>query len=75
MWSLVFLGMTVVDIAYAEYTKKVGDRKTKTASTWAAALVVFNGLVVASFVGDKWLLIPVAAGAWVGTYISLKWIK
>lgn len=68
---VVFFGMVIVDFAYAEYTKAASDRKKVASSSWASLLVVFNGIVVSSFVGDLTLLIPTAAGAWVGTYLSM----
>jgi hypothetical protein len=75
MYLLVFFGMMLVDFAYAEYTKAAADRKYFWSSNWAAILVVFNQLVIASCVNDIWLIIPVFAGAWLGTYISIKWMK
>ncbi len=73
MWATIFVGMTLVDFFYAEYTKSAADRQAVYASTMALLLIALQGLVTSSYVKNRWLLIPTCSGAWFGTFISLQW--
>lgn len=72
IYIAVFFGMTLLDFVYAEYTKAAADRHVHTSSTYATCLIVITGLVTSEYVNDRSLLIPAAAGAYVGTYISMR---
>jgi hypothetical protein len=71
-WLLMFLAMVIVDFIYAHYTKAASAHRAYAAANWAASMPFVNGLVVLLYVGDPWLLIPCAAGAWVGTFFSMR---
>lgn len=71
----VFVGVIVLDYVYAEYTKAAADRNAIVSSNMAMALIVITGFVTSCYVVNQWLLIPAAAGAWVGTYLSIKYGK
>lgn len=74
-WSAVFLGMVVVDYFYAEYTKAAASRQIQKASIMATALIFVTGFVTSSYVSNQWLIIPASFGAYVGTYLSLRFGK
>lgn len=72
IWLQVFVGLVVIDVLYAIYTKQVQKDNAFLSSLSAAVLYVISGLVVVGFVKDIWLLIPAGLGAFVGTYIGVK---
>lgn len=74
-YFLVFIAMAGVDFLYAEYTKAAADRRTYWASGMAALMIAFNAYVVTMYVGNWLMLIPTAAGAFVGTFISIRFLK
>jgi hypothetical protein len=71
-WIGVFLAMAALDYVWAKYTHAVTDRYINRASTYATLIILCNGFVVIEYVKDYWLLIPTAAGAYVGTWIAIK---
>lgn len=75
LWMAVFVGVIVLDYVYAEYTKAAADRNAIVSSNMAMFLIVITGFVTSCYVINQWLLIPAAAGAWVGTYLSIKYGK
>lgn len=75
MYLLSFFGMLGVDFLYAEYTKAAADRRTAMACVTAGAMLIFNALVVSLYVANPWTMIAAAAGAVVGTYISMRYFK
>jgi presenilin-like A22 family membrane protease len=72
-WLLMFCAMVVVDFIYAHYTKAASAHRALSAANWAASMPYVNGLVVLLYVNDPWLLIPCSAGAWMGTWLSMRW--
>lgn len=73
LWFLAFIGMVVVDFAYAEYTKACADRDLVKSCNMAATIIGFQMLVNILGVSDWTLIPPIVAGAWIGTYLSLKY--
>ena len=72
LWLEVFLGLVVIDILYAIYTKQIQKDNPLRSSVSATAIYLINAAIVIGFVQDPWLLIPAALGAFVGTYIGVK---
>ena len=72
---IVFAAMAVLDFVFAEYTKATADRKSLAASKWAALIIPLNVVVVSGYVTVWWMLVPAAAGAWLGTLLSIKYGK
>jgi len=72
VWIQIFLGLVIVDVLYAIYTKQVQKDNAFYSSISASAIYIINALIVIGFVNDIWLLIPAALGAFVGTYIGVK---
>ena len=72
---LVFLAMVGVDICWARYIAKVGEKKAVAAATWSALIMVFGAFTVISYTHDERLLLAAITGAWVGTWISVAFGK
>lgn len=71
-WIEIFLGMVVIDLIYAIYTKQIQKDNAVFASFSATAIYIINALVVIGFVNNMWLIIPAGLGAFVGTYLGVK---
>lgn len=67
----VFGAMTLLDVVFAMYVRSVADHNIAAASSWAAAIQFCNVYVVLEFVKDKRLVVPCAAGAFIGTGLSM----
>lgn len=72
---LVLFIYIIIDIAYALYTKAVAQNKIIAASTWASILPVLTAFLVVQYIGNMYLVIPMMLGAFVGTYIALRWFN
>lgn len=72
---LVFVIYIIIDIAYALYTKAVAQDKIIAASMWASILPVLTAFLVVQYIGNMYLVVPMMLGAFVGTYIALKWFN
>jgi len=71
-WFLVFVAYVGLDYVFARYTRAAAEGRQVPASNWAVLITLFNAFVVISFVKDPWLILPSCAGAFVGTYLSLR---
>jgi hypothetical protein len=67
-WIAVFVGLVVLDIIWVGYTKSLQKHTPVKSGLWAAIMITVSGFVTISYVGDHSLLIPAAAGAFVGTW-------
>lgn len=68
----VFAAMAALDFVWARYSVACAHRRPLAAAAYAALIVVFNGPVVISYVDNHWLLAPAIAGAFFGTWVSLR---
>lgn len=69
-YLLVFVAYTALDIVWARYTITLAA-KAPSAMIWAAIIPVLGGYVVIEYTQNPWLLLPVAAGAVVGTGLGM----
>jgi hypothetical protein len=77
VWQAIysFFAMVALDLVWAAYTLKVQAKKPALAGVYASAIMLINALVTISYVTEPWMLVPVAAGAWVGTYLGVRYLK
>lgn len=72
----VFLSMLMLDFVWAVYTRAVAEKRPSLASTCASAIIVLSGTAAIGYVNDPWMLIPAAAGAFVGTFLAMnEWLR
>ncbi len=71
-YLLVFFVMTLTDIVWARYTAAVAKGSAVAAGIWAMGIILFGSYVTLAYVDDATTLIPAAAGAFTGTYLSMK---
>lgn len=73
-WLVIFSALTVTDVCWGYYINKVKEGKALPSAVWSVLLYLTGSIAVVGWVKDPWLLIPAAAGAFVGTYISV-WLN
>lgn len=73
-WQAVatFGAMAVLDYVWADYQRAVNLKFPGRAAQLSAAIIVLNALVVLSYADNPWMIAPAAAGAFVGTYLSVR---
>ncbi|HEY5054584.1 MAG TPA: hypothetical protein VII58_00395 [Acidobacteriaceae bacterium] len=74
-WVFVFAAMAAADVFWACWSAAVTARRPALAATHGAAIVVCGAFPIVEYVSNHWLLVPAVAGAWFGTYVSVKWTQ
>jgi hypothetical protein len=69
---VIFLVMVAVDWVWASYTKSVTEKKPIAAGVHAVGILAFGAVSVIGYTSNHWLLIPACGGAFVGTYLAVK---
>lgn len=72
---LVFVAYIVIDILYALYVVYVGKRNALGAAISSALLYSLGAYGVVTFSKNILYVIPLAAGAFLGTYFTIKFQK
>ena len=72
---VTFIAVTVVDYFYTFYLKSVNENKALKAGFWGAVIWLIGSIAVIEYTANHWLLIPACMGAFVGTYIGIKFRK
>jgi hypothetical protein len=67
---LAFLGMVALDFVWARYTINLIKKNPAKSGGYAATIMLLNGIVTLTYVHDPWMILPAAAGAFVGTYLG-----
>lgn len=68
-----FFSLALLDFVWAYYTRAVVAKRPASASAYAAVITVLNGGAAIMYVATPILLLPAAAGAFVGTWLALRW--
>lgn len=68
----VFLTAALADVAWASWTMHAAERRAAAAATWGVLIFLFGSVAVRAYVDDPIYLLPAAAGAWVGTYFTVR---
>ena len=69
----VFVSMTILDILWALYIARVGEKKPLSSACMATFMWVFGAFVVVSYTEDPVYLVPAAIGSFIGTYFAVKY--
>lgn len=72
-WLVAFFAMAATDLAWALYVNQVKEGDALRSAGWAVALFLLGAVAVISYTIDPLMLIPSAAGAFVGTWVGVKW--
>ena len=60
---LAFSGMVALDFVWARYVISLNKKHIAVGSSYAAAIMLLNGVVTLTYVSDPWMILPAAAGA------------
>lgn len=71
LFCLLFL----MDVIWTRLTQATVARAPGVAAAWSTSLYLLSTYAVYSVIHDLWLLVPAAAGAYLGTYVAVKWSK
>jgi hypothetical protein len=74
-WLAVFAALAVTDFFWALTVRKAADNAAFSAGLWAVPLFLGQAVGVIGYVHDWWLLVPGAAGTFVGTAAGVLWNK
>jgi hypothetical protein len=67
--------MFVIDLCFGYYTIAVSERRAVAASYWSSCECLANIAIIGLAVDDPWTIPYALAGAWIGTYISVRTTK
>jgi hypothetical protein len=70
--SFVFGGTIVLDFIWTRCVSAIAHESPIVAANWGAATTVLTAVITISYVNNHWLLVPAAAGAWLGVYFSKR---
>lgn len=76
-WStaaLVFGVYVVFDILYALYVLCVSRKQAVAASAISSVLYSLGAYGVMTYLHNPWYILPLACGAFLGTYIAVKYL-
>lgn len=71
-YIFTFVCMFVTDIVYTQLLKSVQNDKPFAASIWASAITFLGGVAIINYTNDNMMIIPAVLGAFVGTYVGMK---
>ena len=69
---LIFAAVCGLDLAFASYTKAVADGRALKSSLMAIIIYALSASAVVGIVATNWLIMPACLGAFVGTFISVR---
>lgn len=69
---LVFVTAAVLDVFWARYTLRVAEKNARASAGWAALIYLPNALSIPAIVASRFYVIPLALGAAVGTYLTVR---
>ncbi len=69
--GIIFVSYTAIDALYALYTVSIVNKSKMMASNVGMVMYLLIGVGTVNYV-ENWLyILPMAAGGWMGTYISM----
>jgi hypothetical protein len=71
LYALVFAGAFILDFVWARYNLAISQQRVIASGVFAMLIYVGNNSIVIGIVNDPWLLVPSAAGAFLGTILSV----
>jgi len=77
-WSTaisVFFAYVLLDALYAVYTDAIGSHKAGRAAWLAMGIYGISAFGVKTYISNVWYCIPLAAGAWTGTYFTIAFLR
>ena len=54
------------------YNRAVTANKALSAATYSSGIILAGGITVISYTENHWMILPAAAGAFIGTFFAVK---
>ena len=74
-FGLVVMFTILTDICWGLYIMKVGEKKALPASIWGAIIPFLSANTILMYVDDHSFMWAAVIGAFIGTYITIKYLK
>jgi hypothetical protein len=77
-WSraaLVFAAVVAADATWVFYIRAIGGHRHLEAAVIAVILLLVGAYATVSYVEDRKMIWPAAAGGFVGTYLTSAWLS
>lgn len=71
----VFLATLVTDSLWALYLMRVADKKPLLAASYGTLIHMLTAFTVISYTENYLYIIPLLLGSFVGTYLTVKFLK
>ncbi|HEU4699836.1 MAG TPA: hypothetical protein VFS40_11695 [Gemmatimonadales bacterium] len=69
---LVFVCAVALDALWALYIRRSAQGQAVQAATYATVLLALGAFNTLSFLDDNLMLVPAGAGAWLGTFLTVR---
>jgi hypothetical protein len=73
--TILFLTYVIIDMLYAYYVVCVTKKLAVRAASCSMVIYSLLAFGVVSYSQNIWYLIPLASGAWLGTFLTVRFIK
>lgn len=71
--SLVFVTYVIIDVMYALYVQSVAKARPISAAIFGTTIYSLGAYGIVTYSHNVWYLIPLASGAFLGTYLVVKY--
>lgn len=69
------LSMTLADVCWTLYFMKVSEKKALQSAFWGSIIILFGAVSTTSYVNDHSLVLAAILGAFIGTYVTVRYKK
>lgn len=73
--AIVFFATALADFFWAKYILAIGGRSAGLAALWSSAIVMVNAAAIVVYVREPATIGAAVAGAFLGTYLSVRRMK
>lgn len=70
---LIMMAMALADVFWTLYFIDVEGRKAHPASLWSAMIILVTSFTVTNYVENQIYIFAAFIGAYLGTYLTIKW--
>lgn len=72
-YLLMFLVMLALDFCWARYTRYAAHKKSWQAACYSVGIMLFGAVTVIGYMEDRWMLIPLILGSFLGTFLAVEY--
>lgn len=70
---LIMIAMALADVCWTLYFIDVEERKAHAAALWSAMIILVTAFTVTNYVENEIYITAAFIGAYLGTFITIKW--